>query len=783
MASDRDQALKAAEKLIKAGKKNVALAQFRKISTTYPDDLALHNRIGDMLCLGGLGPEAVPYYEKVAFAYRDSGFMPKAVAMFKKILRQQPDSFETMVELGNLYINQRLPGEARNYLLHAADQYIRTSGFQRAGEIYRTLIEAEPDESSHRIRLAETLAASGQKEEAASEMLATAETVKSPEMAETRLKMLRRAMEISPDAPEPALAVARCLAGTGQADEAMQILDERINAEEAPGPFIQAKLKLILASDEPEAALDLFNARGQDALDGNDFARVLDAFRKGSGADLFWERIDPWLAGNGSARAVAALEAAAELEKPGYVPALTRLARHIDGNGDAERTAVVLERLINTLHVNKKPQEASVFEERLRELRPDSPALRRPDPAAEPESPSVERPVAETVPQESEDADKRFAFQELEAPAVPLNKTDEEFASGRLTQAEILEKYGLEDKALDQVREVVERFPGHVTGQKRLIELLKPGQDKTLLRDAWIGLAFAERASGNMDEARNAATLAAATGPLEDVTRQALEAFHLIGDLPETRAAEPEPEPAAPEPIPEPTPEPTPEPVEPEPAPEPAPETVDASAAPAPDGEDDDVDVMFEEEPAPDIVTGRNEEEGNDLASLAAALEGELFLDDDEPLVPEAPREQSLDEVFAAFQAQVEEQVDADDFQTHYDLGIAYREMGLLDEAIAEFKRTVRPGAFHRESCIMIASCHRDAGRVPDAAEWYRKALEIPNDDEEAQSGLRYDLAEVLAEIGEMQEALGLYRTVMEVDPSFRDISERISQLENHLGN
>ena len=753
MASDRDQALKAAEKLIKAGKKNVALAQFRKISTTYPEDLALHNRIGDMLCLGGLGPEAVPYYEKVAFAYRDSGFMPKAVAMFKKILRQQPDSFETMVELGNLYLNQRLPGEARNYLLHAADQYIRNSGFQRAGEIYRTLIDAEPDESSHRIRLAETLAATGQKEEAVAELLATAETVRSPEMVEARLKILRRAMEISPEAPEPTLAVARCLAGTGQADEAMQLLDERINAEDAPAPFIQAKLKLILASDEPQAALDLFNDRGQAALDGDDFARVLDAFRKGPGADLFWERIDPWLAGNGSGRAEAVLEAAAELETPGYVPALTRLVRHIDGNGDAERTAVVLERLINTLHVNKKQEEASGFEDRLRELRPDSSALRRPDPVAAPQPPSGELPATETVPQVSEDADERFAFAELEAPAVPLNKTDEEFASGRLTQAEILEKYGLEDKALDQVREVVERFPGHVTGQKRLIELLKTGQDKALLRDARIGLAFAERASGNMQEARNAAKLAAATSPLEDVTRQALEAFHLIGDLPETRAAEPAPEPG------------------------------DASAAPSPDGEDDDMDVLFEDEPAPIAVTGGNEEEGSDLASLAAALEGELFLDDDEPLVPEAPREQSLDEVFAAFQAQVEKQVDADDFQTHYDLGIAYREMGLLDEAIAEFKRTVHPGAFHRESCIMIASCHRDAGRVPDAADWYRKALEIPNDDEEAQSGLRYDLAEVLAEIGEMQEALGLYRIVMEMDPLFRDISERISQLENHLGN
>ena len=771
MASDRDQALKAADKLLKSGKQPVALAHFRKLTTSYPEDLVLHNRIGDMLCLNGLGTEAVPYYEKVAFAYRDSGFMPKAVAMFKKILRQQPDSFETMVELGNLYLRQKLPGEARNYLLHAADQYIQNSGYQRAREIYRTLIHAEPDNSGHRIRLAETMAAAGETAEAVSELLATAETLGAPSASESRLKVLHRAQELAPGEPKTILAIAATLTETGQPGEALRFLDENLSSAGDSLPFLKAKLKLFLDTDDLDAALGLLIGSDHEAFTGDDFVEVLDAFLKGPGGGLFWDRIDPWLGGEGKRQARAILESASELERSGYLPALTRLSTVVEASGDGERYASLLERIITVLHGRQQHEEASEFEDRLRSLNPDSEVLRQTDSEDPSETPPESRGTAAAVEKEGEsDADRRLAFPELEAPAVPLNKTDEEFASGRLTQAEILEKYGLEDKALEQVREVIERFPGHVSAQERLVALVKAGKNKQELRDAYLGLAFAERASGNMDGARKAARCAESAHPLDEAARAGLEAFHLIGDGPKT----PEPETV---------------PVAADTASVQA-EAIQPETVAAPADTEDDVEVLFEEDPEPvaeaepvAVMEVVPDTPGDDLASLAAALEGELFLDDDEPLVPQAPREQSLDEVFAAFQEQVERQVDADDFQTHYDLGIAYREMGLLDEAIAEFERTASAGGFRRESTIMIASCHRDAGRISVAVDWYRKALDLPSDDTEAQSGLRYDLAEVLAELGEMAEALDLYRVVQELDPSFRDISLRVSQLEERLGN
>jgi hypothetical protein len=60
-----------------------------------------------------------------------------------------------------------------------------------------------------------------------------------------------------------------------------------------------------------------------------------------------------------------------------------------------------------------------------------------------------------------------------ETPAVPLSAIDEEFVTGQLTEAEVLQNYGLGKEASDRLRAVVERFPGHVLAQTKLAELLR----------------------------------------------------------------------------------------------------------------------------------------------------------------------------------------------------------------------------------------------------------------------------------------------------------------------
>ena len=78
----------------------------------------------------------------------------------------------------------------------------------------------------------------------------------------------------------------------------------------------------------------------------------------------------------------------------------------------------------------------------------------------------------------------------------------------------------------------------------------------------------------------------------------------------------------------------------------------------------------------------------------------------------------------AGIRRAIEDQVDDEDHQTHYQLGIAFKEMGMLDEAIGEFQQASR----HRESflacCSMLGLCFQEKRMEQIAEKWYRRGLE-----------------------------------------------------------
>jgi tetratricopeptide (TPR) repeat protein len=188
---------------------------------------------------------------------------------------------------------------------------------------------------------------------------------------------------------------------------------------------------------------------------------------------------------------------------------------------------------------------------------------------------------------------------------------------------------------------------------------------------------------------------------------------------------------------------------------------------------------LREEEPARE--QGSDDQPLDELSAMAAALEEELFAEG-ESLLPEEPAQESVEDIFAAFKARVREHVADEDYRMHYDLGIGFKSMGLLDEAISAFEHAVNSPELHREACTMIAVCHHERGEREQAADWYRKAIDAAVDAGDVLSRLRYDLAEVLLEAGDARGALDQFRDVLETDPSYRDVQGRIRTLETSLG-
>src|SRR2546422_2075274 len=152
--------------------------------------------------------------------------------------------------------------------------------------------------------------------------------------------------------------------------------------------------------------------------------------------------------------------------------------------------------------------------------------------------------------------------------------------------------------------------------------------------------------------------------------------------------------------------------------------------------------------------------------------------------VEESPegRGRSLDEIFKAFKRGVEQQVDSQDYETHYNLGIAYKEMGLLDEAIGEFQYAARDPARTVECCEILGSCFREKGMPQLALKWYQKGLDMPSLGEREAAGLRFDIAEVYREQGDYKKAMQLYTEVYGLDSTYRDVSAKIKEMRKLLG-
>ena len=137
-----------------------------------------------------------------------------------------------------------------------------------------------------------------------------------------------------------------------------------------------------------------------------------------------------------------------------------------------------------------------------------------------------------------------------------------------------------------------------------------------------------------------------------------------------------------------------------------------------------------------------------------------------------------LSEIFKEFRRGVDQQLGKEDFDTRYNLGIAYKEMGLVDEAIAEFQLAAKDENRLLECSSMLGICFLEKGMPKLAVKWFEKGLQVPGRTEEEYQGLRYDLAAAHEAAGETGAALGLYTELYGQDASFRDVATKVRELK-----
>jgi tetratricopeptide (TPR) repeat protein len=192
--------------------------------------------------------------------------------------------------------------------------------------------------------------------------------------------------------------------------------------------------------------------------------------------------------------------------------------------------------------------------------------------------------------------------------------------------------------------------------------------------------------------------------------------------------------------------------------------------------------------PAEFEFSGAQDSSGTRRAE-AEATEAELAfasLAADMPVVTEAPGlDSGLAELFEEFKMAEEEDTVTGDFETHYNMGTAYKEMELNSEAVQEFQLAVtlvKPGdgtSRFLQCCNMLGHCFLEQKLPEAAALWFKKGLAAPGHTEDEYQALRYELANACEQLGDFEQAKQLYTEVYGIDVSYREVADKLRELGN----
>jgi tetratricopeptide (TPR) repeat protein len=145
---------------------------------------------------------------------------------------------------------------------------------------------------------------------------------------------------------------------------------------------------------------------------------------------------------------------------------------------------------------------------------------------------------------------------------------------------------------------------------------------------------------------------------------------------------------------------------------------------------------------------------------------------------PTGDEEADFQDMLRKFKQGVSENVDEEDHQSHYDLGVAYKEMGLLDEAVAEFQKALRAPKDRVPTYEALGLCFIEKEQYQMASTILGRALHEPGITEDKLVGVLYLLGQCAEVRGQRDTAIEYYQRVFVVDIQFRDVGERLAAVE-----
>ena len=735
--SDKASIIKEAQKYLARGQVDKAISEWEKLIKESPDGNT-YNIIGDLYLKKGDRTEAIDLFHKAADFFRQEGFSLKALALYKKILNVNPGDAGSLFALGDLNESKGLTTDAIKFYLAAADTLSKEGNKEKLLEIYEKILALSPSNIPLRNKVAETYLKEGLMSEAVKQYLHIARLYGEKGETEKAIGFYRKTLDTQPLNREAILELNSLYERTGNLAQAFDQMKEAVNLFPQDSGILFRFAELSVAGGMlGEAKECLGQMIGLEP--GNIRARRLlgDIYVKAGDREKAWSEyrsvLDDILLDENYEDAINLLQSFKNIDPVETGKRLVSLYIQLGDSPHVVRELTALGDVF--IGQGRKKEALNCYREALKTV-----------------------PGDDSVKARALDLEKEIAKEHIK---VGEKKTSEE----AIIEADIYIRYGLYEDARDALEPFAETEPENMDLRLKLKDVYSETGDKEKVIGEYLALSELYKKKWDVENSKRMIKEAYAINP---------EDRRLI----ELKAALP------------------------------AEEEVVAAAPAGPSIEDYGEEIaeadfysrqgLFDE--AREILERlrnlfpENEEISRKLSSLDHIVEGEeeiIHAEEAEKEVqvpgaelleveeiPEPALDSDVMDIFNEFKKGLESELEEEDYETHYNLGIAYKEMGLIDDAIKEFQTSRKDPKRFVDSSSMLGICYIEKGTYPLAIDALRTAIEKMEDRNEPYWVMKYDLAEAHEKNGNFNEALGLYTEVYGWNSKFRSVSDKIDELK-----
>jgi tetratricopeptide (TPR) repeat protein len=361
MSFDKVKAMRNAERFLAQSKIRAAINEYKRVIEHDPKDFSTLNMLGDLYAKSSEENEAVKCFTQVAEHYSKQGFAQKAIAIYNKISRLTPDSLEVSAKLAQLYQIKGSVAEARSHYNVLADQYTKTGRKAEALLVWTQIAKLDPSNTEICLKIADAYKQDEQKDEAVNAYIEAGKRLSAKTLYDSSVEVYAKALEIKPDDLIAIRGFIDAQMKLGYTEEAAQKLEELL--EKQPynreiiyllvdcyidmGNFVEAEKALIkLVQQEPSSypkCLDLVKVY----LKENDLdsaSRIINIVSEHLLVGGQAEELEKWIS-----------EVLAK--NPEQIEALRMLVRYHSWQRDESELKIALERLAEAANIGNSIED------------------------------------------------------------------------------------------------------------------------------------------------------------------------------------------------------------------------------------------------------------------------------------------------------------------------------------------------------------------------------------------------------------------------------------------